>query len=94
MQIVLPPKLIATILHTAHDSPLAGHMGVKKTLARILDNYYWPEIHKDVKKHIGKCVQCITKNYNHGKHKAPIQPTDKVGGTFKKLAMDIVGPLL
>ncbi|XP_059146787.1 uncharacterized protein LOC131934712 [Physella acuta] len=92
-QIVIPETLKGVVLETAHDSPLAGHMGVRKTINRILDNSFWPGIHQDVKRYIGKCKQCITKNHLHSKHIAPIQPTDKIGRVFEKVAIDIVGPL-
>jgi hypothetical protein len=27
-----------------HDSPFAGHLGVKKTLSRIRNRYFWPNM--------------------------------------------------
>jgi len=92
-QIVIPKILRKTIIQSAHDSPLAGHMGIKKTLERILQNFFWPGIHKDLKTYIGQCKPCLTKNPIHGKHKAPIQATDKLGRNFEKVAIDIIGPI-
>ena len=92
-QIVVPKELRDTVLRAAHDSPLAGHMSVRKTYQRVAQNFFWPNIRKDIKSHINKCKLCITKNPMHGKHKAPIQPTDKVGRPFEKIAIDIVGPM-
>ena len=37
------------ILVLAHETPLAGHLGVEKTHRKILGHFYWPGLH-DVKK--------------------------------------------
>ena len=92
-QIVVPTELRDIVLRAAHDSPLAGHMSVRKTYQRVAQNFFWPNIRKDIKSHISRCKLCITKNPMHGKHRAPIQPTDKVGRPFEKIAIDIVGPM-
>ena len=45
-RVVIPEKLQETIIKMAHDSPLGGHMGAKKTIASITDNFYWPKLAK------------------------------------------------
>ncbi|XP_065921959.1 uncharacterized protein [Magallana gigas] len=42
-QIVAPKKLRSSIMSLAHDTPLAGHLGNKKTRERIMRNFFWPE---------------------------------------------------
>lgn len=34
-QLVVPPPLRPRILFESHDSPLSGHLGMKKTMRRI-----------------------------------------------------------
>ena len=41
-QLVLPTELRPTVLKLAHDVPMAGHLGKKKTTDRILNRFYWP----------------------------------------------------
>ena len=31
----------------ARDSPLAGHLGIKKTYRRIIQYFYWPKLKRD-----------------------------------------------
>ena len=31
-----------------HEGLLGGHLGVKKTLARVQERFYWPGYHDDV----------------------------------------------
>ena len=35
-------KLRWALLKECHDGPVAGHRGVKPTLAELVKNYYWP----------------------------------------------------
>ena len=47
-QIVVPKEIRKEILKIAHDVPLGGHLGNRKTRRRILQNFFWPGIFKDV----------------------------------------------
>ncbi|XP_065939476.1 uncharacterized protein [Magallana gigas] len=42
-QIVAPKKLRSSIMSLAHDTPLAGNLGNKKTRERIMRNFFLPE---------------------------------------------------
>ena len=46
------------ILHDHHDTPLAGHLGRDKTLARIKDKFYWPRMDHDIKRYVKTCDTC------------------------------------
>lgn len=37
------------ILLSCHNQPASGHMGVKKTLSRISERFYWAGMSNDVK---------------------------------------------
>ena len=41
-QVVVPTAYRAQILSLAHDSTLAGHLGIKKTYHPVLRNFFWP----------------------------------------------------
>jgi len=57
-QIVLPRKYRHDVLSLAHETPMAGHLGVKKTYCKVLNHYYWPGVHRDVKSFIRVCHIC------------------------------------
>ncbi|XP_077531344.1 uncharacterized protein LOC144143472 [Haemaphysalis longicornis] len=50
-QLVVPIGHRPTVLKTAHDGIMAGHLGVEKTKDRILEDFYWPGITADVKRY-------------------------------------------
>jgi hypothetical protein len=55
---VLPVEssLIQQVLQDA--SPIGGHTGVTRTLARISAQFFWPKIRIDIQKFIVECVIC------------------------------------
>ena len=91
-QLVLPTELRPTVLKLAHDVPMAGHLGKKKTTDRILNRFYWPGLFRDVEEHCRSCGQCQKLSTRKVK-KAPLVPLPIMDEPFRRIAMDIVGPL-
>ena len=46
------------ILHDNHDSKIAGHFGIYKTLERLKHNYHWHKMEEDVKDYVCACDIC------------------------------------
>ena len=57
-QLVLPTQCRKSVIKLAHDIPMAGHLGRRKTIGRILQRFYWPGIYRDVHDHCRCCEQC------------------------------------
>ena len=91
-QLVLPLQCRKAVLKLAHEIPLAGHMGRKKTAQRILQRFYWPSLFKDVKKFCEACSEC-QKTAPSRNIRAPLVPLPIIDVPFHRIAMDIVGPL-
>ena len=92
-QLVVPKPLRAKVLQTAHDIPLSGHLGKKKTLDRITQRFFWPGVRKDVTEYCRSCKPCQLTSKYHTKFKAPMISLPVVDQPFERIAMDIVGPL-
>ena len=45
------------ILFEFHDSPSAGHPGIRKTYSLISRSFYWPGLHNEVQKYVTHCAQ-------------------------------------
>jgi hypothetical protein len=91
-QIVMPTKLRKTVLKQLHDVPIAGHLGVKKTLMKVRSRYFWFGLRRDVENWISKCDVCASRKPPHRKPKAPMK-VYYVGVPMERLAIDIAGPL-
>ena len=54
-QLVLPMPCQPTVLRLAHNIPLAGHLGRKKTTDWIMQRFYWLGMFRDVEDHCRTC---------------------------------------
>ena len=91
LQLVLPKQYRKKVLEVAHDIPLAGHLGRKKTLNRILQRLFWPGITNDVRQYCRSCPAC--QKVATKEHKVCLQPMPIVDEPFSRVAMDMIGPL-
>nr|XP_054594838.1 uncharacterized protein LOC129162695 [Nothobranchius furzeri] len=91
-KLVVPKMLREQVLKLGHSIPWAGHLGFKKTFDRISNRFYWPGIQKEVQQYCQSCPVC---QMSGGKNvpKYPLQPLPIIDVPFKRIGMDIVGPL-
>ncbi len=92
-QIVLPEKKREQCMKLAHDSILGGHMGVQKTLDRILAKFYWPGIQGDVSRFCKSCDICQRTLPKGRVTRVPLEQMPTIETPFKRVAVDIVGPI-
>ncbi|XP_071502498.1 uncharacterized protein [Diadema antillarum] len=93
-QTVVPPPYRKEILRLAHEIPMAGHMGVKKTLCRIRAHFFWPKMRKDVSEFCRTCHECqVVGKPQHAIRPAPLIPIPAFEEPFSRVMVDCVGPL-
>ena len=92
LQLVLPRHLISEVLSELHNSPTGGHMGVARTLERVRPRFYWVRQRHSVEEWCRKCEPCSSRKSPPQHRCAPMQAIQN-DGPFKRVAMDILGPL-
>ncbi|CAM4703830.1 unnamed protein product [Caretta caretta] len=92
-QLGVPQKYCRKLLSLAHDIPLAGHQGIRRTQQRLLQNFYWPRVFTMVRQYCRSCDPCQRVGKARDKGKAALRPLPIVEEPFQKVAMDIVGTL-
>ena len=45
-------------MQLAHESILTGHLSVTSSVHKVLSEYYWPGIYRDVKRFVQSCEVC------------------------------------
>ena len=82
------------VLQLAHDHCLAGHMGIRKTLDRVMRHFFWPGVKSDVAEHCRTCHVCqVIGKPNQKIPPAPLHPIPAIGEPFERILIDCVGPL-
>ena len=88
---VIPRQLRPQLLEQAHSGLGGGHLGVRRTLARLRQCYYWIGQSEDTKRYLARCEQCC--RYHRGKQpkQGVLHPTVVVE-PFERIGIDITGP--
>jgi len=90
---VAPEGLRHTLLQICHDQPHSGHFSFQKTLAKLLEQWWWPGIHNDTKIYCHNCHQCALVNLPHNTKPAPLLPRKYPEHFSDTIAADLLGPL-
>ncbi|KAL0156516.1 hypothetical protein M9458_047762, partial [Cirrhinus mrigala] len=91
-RLVLPKCCRPVVLQIGHSVPWSGHLGHQKTYTRIGTRFFWPTMYTDVLTYCQSCPVC-QKTSAVCQGRAPLQPLPIITEPFKRIAMDIVGPL-
>lgn len=91
-KIVVPTKNREEILAQFHDHPTASHFGLYKTLARISEIYYWPNMRKSVYKYIKKCRICASCKPSNLPQAGLMGAYRNINFPFQLISCDLLGP--
>jgi len=93
VQLVVPQELREKVVSLAHDTLLAGHRGAAKTLSRVQQGFYWPEVHEFLTRYVASGDLC-QRNVSKGTvSKAPLGKLPLVETPLSVICVDIVGPI-
>ncbi|XP_064470077.1 uncharacterized protein LOC135384822 [Ornithodoros turicata] len=92
-QLMVPESLRGDILKMSHDNSWAGHLGVRKTKQRLLQEWYWPGCFKDVERYVRACDTCQRVGNPNERCKAPLTLVPVISEPFQRLVIDVVAPL-
>ena len=92
-QVMVPLQLRHRIMEVAYGSIMGGHLGIKKTTDNIESAFYWPGIQSAITRFCKSCDVC-QKTVNKGSvPKVPLQEMPLIDTSFKRVAIDLVGPI-
>ena len=90
-QIVIPKDLKREVLQTMHGGLMSGHMGTKKTKAKIIQRFYWFNMKEDIRVFIRQCDTCACDKKPPKTMRAPMGSI-RTGAPWDVLATDFLGP--
>ena len=59
LQLVVPSSLTQSVMNLAHESrKVVNHRGRKETISKVLDEFYWPDVCREVTQFCRSCAIC------------------------------------
>ena len=63
-QLIVPEQYRELVIQLAHESIFAGHLSVTSSVHKVLSEYYWLGIYKDVKRFVQACDVCKSSSHD------------------------------
>ena len=65
LQLVVPSSLTHSVMNLAHESQkVVNHRGRKETISKVLDEFYWPGVCREVTQFCRSCAICQRTTHN------------------------------
>lgn len=91
-QLLVPKSQVKEVVSFAHDSPVGGHFGFRRTLQKVKKQFYWPNCSSDVEDYCRTCSTCQARSGPRTRQRSRLQICNS-GAPFERVAVDILGPL-
>lgn len=89
----VPASLRKEVLESEHDTRVAGHMGMDKTMELITRNFWWPNLQDYVRDYVHGCLECQkNKNPRHAPY-GLLQPIELHYRPWQTVTMDFITDL-
>ena len=87
-------RIRSDIIKIYHDTPANGaHFGRDKTIQKIQQRYFWPNMTTDIRNHLKSCIPCLQNNHQRQKPPGFLKPIKPPEGVWHLLTMDFHGPI-
>ena len=93
VQFVVPHQYCKTIMKIAHESIMSGHLAVKRTIQKVLSEFFWPGISSDIKRYCRFCDICLRTIAKGKTARAPLGRMPIIDMRFQREAIKFVGPI-
>ncbi|PIK54937.1 hypothetical protein BSL78_08146 [Apostichopus japonicus] len=90
-KVVVPEQLIHEVITHYHCTPTCPHLGIRKTVSKIQERFYWKGVRRAVERFVKRCRICQLVKPVYQKPTGYMESTSSVY-PWHVLAMDIIGP--
>ena len=93
LQLVVPEGFRKKVLRVAHETLLTEHLGIKKTLDRVVSELFWPGVCGDVARFCKSCDICQRTIPKGRATKVPLGKLPLIDTPCKRVSVQLVGPI-
>lgn len=90
-RVVLPSKLIPMVFSYYHSSPVGGHLGIHKTIAKIRKEFIYRGMDRDIAARVRSCRLCSLSKPSQNAQLGLLS-SEVAERPFEKVFVDYVGP--
>lgn len=91
--LALPTRLRPQVIRLAHEGIMSGHQGIRRTLDRVAQQFWWKGMDGDVTRFCRSCDICQRTIAKGRISKVPLGKVPIIETPFKRVAVDIIGPI-
>ena len=88
MLVCIPISLTAFAMEIVHEPPTAGHQGIKATVKRAQQFFWWPRLTANCTQYVKLCAPCAQFKAQNRRPIAPLGMTDAPYEIWENLFMD------
>jgi hypothetical protein len=89
----VPKNARNTILHTEHNSPVAGYFGQDKMIELIQRNFWWPKMDQEIIEYVRSYLECQKDKASRHKPYGLLSPLELPYAPWTSIAMDFITDL-
>ena len=86
-------ELRRKLIHEVHDTPIGGHSGLAKTLARLTTSCYWWGMKRMIADYVRGCITCAAVKPDLKLPAGLLRPLPIPDKPWRVITIDFVGPL-
>ena len=87
------PSLHKLIMESEHDSRMAGHMDMDKTMELVDRNFYWSEMAKDIEDYVQSCEDSQKNKASRHKSHGALHPLELSYAPWDAISIDFIKQL-
>ncbi len=92
-KIYVPLNCRSSVLNICHDSPSAGHFGIKKTYSLVNRDFWWSSMSSDIKDYVRSCEVCCRSKDSRHKPYGFLNPLEIPDRPWTSISMDFITDL-
>ncbi|KAM9452535.1 uncharacterized protein ACWYII_047030 [Salvelinus alpinus] len=89
----VPVSIRLAVLQWAHSAKLAGHPGVRGTLASIRQRFWWPTQERDTRRFVAACSDCAQTKSGNSPPAGRLRPLPIPSRPWSQIALDFITDL-
>ncbi|XP_077359632.1 uncharacterized protein LOC144005381 [Festucalex cinctus] len=89
-RLFVPDPLRAEVLQWGHDSRVACHPGINRTLALISQRFWWPDMRKDIADFVKACTACACGKSSHQPPVGLLRPLPIPSRPWSHISLDFI----